>query len=192
MWMLPKTKLPSEIRDMVVAELLKSRFRAVCAVESFRGGRRLGVKLETIRLLHKKAYCGAHPGPCIALFPRRRRTGFWLEGLDWVGFNAMLNDLLDRHSIDCDVFSYNRETIRVGRYYIRRGRSRRIGYPYDYLNNFAHWLAGDPDRDFKDYCGKPPPEILSDDLGDTPGIPCYTLREEKRLKALPEYAEDHH
>lgn len=185
MWIRPNGDLsPAVVHRLVLAKMQLSRF--TCRMDTERMGktdRTMGVKLTTIRLKRKKPYCGAHPGPCLNTF-RRHSNSHYLEGLDWVGFNDMLNDALDEVSADCTVFSYNRESLVTGRYFIRRGRLRRVGYPFSYRGNFAHWLQGDFVADFEDHCGKPPPPVSwhTKDAG-TPGYPCYSITEEEKYRA---------
>jgi hypothetical protein len=44
--------------------------------------------------LTKKGYCGNHAGPCRNTGKKHRKMNY-LEGLDWVFFNDMVNDALD-------------------------------------------------------------------------------------------------
>ena len=143
-----------------------------------------GIKYHTVRLKRAKLYCGQHPGPCVALFPRPHRMCKFLEGLDWVGLNQLVNDVLDKHKIEAAVWSFNRESLVGGRYYIRRGTLRRVEYPFEYRGNFAHWTQGRFEKDFEDHCGKPPPETpWHIKEAGTPGYPCYTLTEEEEYLA---------
>lgn len=187
MWIIPNdsTNL-GDLKWLLDKKIQGSRFTATTEVANLSPQRR-GIKIECVRLRRKKDYCGAHPGPCLVNGRKHMRASY-LEGLDWVGFNALLNDLLDEHKVDATVFSYNRESITPGRYYIRRGKRRRVGYPYDVLGGrFAHWTQTKEDLDdlFEDYSGKAPPPI-EDTLGGldgTPGYACYTLEEEDRFRA---------
>jgi len=185
MWLLPSDNASLEMITYRVKETIeKSRFSAV--LETGRVRYRPGLKVSYVRVRTKKSYCGAHPGPCQALgIPRRIKRATFLEGLDWVGFNAMLNDVLDDMSADCDVFSYNRESINLGRYYIRKDRRRRMAYPFAFADRFAHWTQTKQDLFdlFEDHCGKPHPPISDslDGLEGTPGYPCYTLEEEVKF-----------
>lgn len=174
------------IRAKLASALEKSRFTARLETAIFRGYRR-GIKIACVRLRNKKPYCGAHPGPCQALFPRKPRTGRWLEGNDWIGFNHLVNDVLDRASIECDVFSYNNESLEH-KYYIRRGRRRAIRFCWEtqsrfFGNGVALWVNGDEQEDFADYCGKPSPAIPELDDG-TPGYACYTLKAEAKYRKI--------
>lgn len=187
--MIPKQDdLSSErLAALVQAKISASRFTATVEVAKY-SPRIWGVKISTVRLRRKKDYCGAHPGPCLALVPRKHMKARFLEGLDWVGFNAMLNDLCDAHAFDCDVFSYNREASCNGRYFIRRGTRRRVKYPFGETTRFGFrgvvlWEQGEDDC-FEDHVGKPHPKVRwQDDAAGTPGFACYTLEDETRLAA---------
>lgn len=184
MWIIPRhdTTRLSEIRHKVWEAVEKSRFRATVEIDDHKG--KTGVKVSVVRLRRRKGYCGAHPGPCLVNRGRHPVNSI-LEGLDWVGFNHLINDVLDALGVDCNVFTYNRESL-TSKYMIRRGRERRVGYPFEYRGDFAHWTQGH-DFDFEDHCGKPSPEVDPSILDSgTPGLPCYTLEEEDRLRE--EYA----
>lgn len=191
MWAIPTDdrSTPGLLGSLVEQILLTSRFTAKLEY-NMKLGSKWGLKISEVRLRNAKDYCGGHPGPCLALFPKKHRRQRFLEGLDWVGFNAMLNDAFDKGSLAADVFSFNREASCNGRYFIRRGRLRRTQYPYGQAR-FGAMLWSQTKEDFEtcfaDYCGKPPPphpwQLL--DSG-TPGIPCYTLVDEHLLRA--EYA----
>lgn len=110
MWLLSKTVEPLRLRKLLLKEVEKSRFTVRADLEHL-SKTQPGVKVTEVRLRNAKHFCGQHPGPCPVLFggPRPHRKHKFLEGLDWVGFNQMFNDLMDRKKIDCDFFSYNRE-----------------------------------------------------------------------------------
>lgn len=188
MWMFPKDKSEDlhALASLVRLTVAGSRFTADVTVQKMRF--HYGVKIEYVRLRNKKPYCGAHPGPC--LLGRKERVMSCLEGLDWVGFNAMLNDALDAKHKNVDVFSFNREAVvRGGRYFIRRGTQRRTAYPYTYRDMFASWTqdSGAFETDFADYCGKKaPPDFKGLEIDGTPGYPCYTLAEEEKYRAEEE------
>jgi hypothetical protein len=186
MWIIPRGgESPEHLKDLVVDKMKLSRFHAHVELGTL-GKKDRGVKITCVRLKRRKPYCGAHPGPCLNT-GRRHSNATFLEGLDWVGFNALLNDLLDAHSVNADVFSYNRETLKGGKYFVRVGRTRRVRYPYDVKDRFAHWTQDRHDLTlyFVDRCGKAPPPI--DEalalLDGTPGYPCYTLDEEDKYRA---------
>lgn len=182
MWVFPNDgRSPGDVRYCLDKAIAASRFTA--KLENNCLGRKEGVKIECVRLRNRKPYCGAHPGPCVALFPRKHMNATYLEGLDWVGFNHLLNDVLDKLSWSATIFSFNRESD-TPRYYIRRGRLRRVGYSYAYRGNFAHWTQGDFETDFADHCGKPSPPypLALVDYSGTPGYACYSLEDEARLR----------
>jgi hypothetical protein len=91
------------------------------------------VQLKKVRLKKSKPYCGAHAGACVLKHddghqdPKR----IFLEGSDWVAFNDMVNDCLDRLKMTADVTS-DRAT-KEGRLYARKGDARRL----DYMKNHA-------------------------------------------------------
>jgi hypothetical protein len=193
MWLIPKGDLsPGTVVWWLQKKIESSRFTADVSVKDFRK-RTPAVKVSCVRLKNKKSYCGAHPGPCQANGGRKRMNARYLEGLDWVGFNALLNDVLDGISADCTVFSYNNESL-TSRYYIRLGTRRRVQYPYKCssvggIRWFTHWTQ-DKDyktEDFQDYCGKSPPAVPCDiAMSGTPGYPCYTLAEEEKYRGQEE------
>jgi hypothetical protein len=117
---------------------------------------RLGyeVRILGIRLRVPKGYCGNHAGPC-RVTGRRHKTLNYLEGLDWVSWNEMLNDALDSIRFDGDVASSH--------CIIRKGRRRRL----DYLGVDAGEFDRDTDA-YGDYCGRKAPPC--DYHWGTPGI----------------------
>lgn len=189
MWVLPKEESREHICDLLKFTVAVSRFTAHFEFATLANSRP-GLKISNIRLRNKKGYCGAHPGPCVALVERKHKVTRFLEGLDWVGFNHMLNDVLDEISANCIVFSFNREST-CGKYYIRRGRLRRVHYPYEYVGNFAGWSQGE-DNDFQDFCGRLSPGMDQWIVNSgTPGYPCYILEEEAKYRAEEqEYEEE--
>jgi hypothetical protein len=120
------------------------------------------IRLETVRLFAAKYYCGNHPGPCRPGGPRHRRR-VYLEGADWVAFNDLVNDVLDRLGVSANVGSHIA---------VRRGRRRRVIYDAfmpDPSLGVAIWeQIGDP-SDYADHCGRrdaPPGRFPA----GTPGI----------------------
>lgn len=114
------------------------------------------VSITGIRLKTPKGYCGNHAGPC-RLTGRKHNRAAFLEGLDWVSWNDMLNDALDSVKHDGDAGS--------GTCKIRKGRQRRI----DYLGK----QGGEFDRDtdasgYQDRCGTI--GVISNYEWGTPGI----------------------
>lgn len=200
MWVIPKDgKLPGNLRYALEKKIRESRFTAQLEVRMYSRSQE-GVKITLVRLRRGKSYCGQHPGPCL-VDNRPHKKYKYLEGLDWVGFNHLVNDVLDDMDADANVFSANREAQPgVGRYFIRDRRRRRIDYPYettmvsrgDYGGAWqvVGWSQGSFKDDFEDHCGKPSPAIPAHvvDAG-TPGYPCYTAAEEDQYRAEE---EDHH
>lgn len=188
MWLMPKNEsLVHLIKYALDSKLAVSRFTACVTVASLRKTK-VGLKIETVRLRNAKDYCGAHPGPC-QVTGKKHMKAKYLEGLDWVGFNALLNDLLDATTVNAVVFSFNRESL-TPKYYIRRGYFRRVAYPYEYRDRFAHWTQGG-DWAFENHCGKPSPKLEDAILTDgTPGYPCYTLEEEAVYRGKEETEHD--
>jgi hypothetical protein len=106
------------------------------------------ITLREIRLREAKDYCGNHPGPCLLGRPHRKYR--YLEGLDWVEFNDLVNDTLDHLQIAANVAS----TAVV----VRIGSQRRIRYTHHALNAFHHdWIKQGESADFADYRGRVAP-----------------------------------
>lgn len=65
------------------------------------------VTIHDVRLTYKKDYCGNHPLPCpVRPGPHKKHKRLdYLEGADWVGFNDLLNDVLDSLGVVCDAGS---------------------------------------------------------------------------------------
>lgn len=65
------------------------------------------VEIREVRLTYNKDYCGNHPFAC-PVRPgghRAHKKLKYLEGSDWVGFNDLLNDVLDSLRVICDAAS---------------------------------------------------------------------------------------
>lgn len=99
------------VSEALREKINKSRFcvegtqRAVAwSVISMCRGKITKIALSGIRLRQKKDYCGNHAGPCLVQGGRHAHTRF-LEGLDWVSFNDMVNDVLDVLNVDGDIRS---------------------------------------------------------------------------------------
>lgn len=138
------------------------------------GKKWFSLRIELVRLKNRKFYCGAHPGPCQAIFKRKEVRRTYLEGADWVGFNHMLNDALDEIQCWAMVFSYNRESL-AGKYIIRKGMERLNYYDMNVVGNFFHWATPE-DNDYVDCNGKPSPTPVWP--SGTPGQIAYRLSEE--------------
>jgi hypothetical protein len=136
----------------VSQHLRQSRFRADLDLKWT--GRRYLVVISTVRLLTPKGYCGNHAGPC-RLTGRKHYSRSFLEGLDWVSFDDMLNDALDSINHDGDVKS--------SLCLIRKGKCRRMDYFGQDGGEFDY--SGDQ---YEDWCGKQAPP--SEYHWGTPGI----------------------
>jgi hypothetical protein len=128
---------------------------------------RNGFEISTIRLRQSKDYCGNHPLPC-PIRPGGHRPHKhlpYLEGADWVAFNDMLNDVLDRLKVSANVASSH--------VIIRKGDKRCVEYDSQPLRNGIdnEWV-----RDsgcFECRIGIKSPR--SDYPPGTPGIPEYKI-----------------
>ncbi len=118
-------------------------------------GRNTYVTFAGIRLKEKKFYCGNHAGPCRLTFKTHRKLNY-LEGLDWVSFNDLVNDALD--SIGHDGNAGNDQVT------IRKGRMRCIEY-FEGDKGNGEW---DKNGRYADCIGKVPP--LTEYPSGTPGI----------------------
>ena len=69
--------------------------------------KRSSVEIRTVRLNYRKDYCGNHPLPCPVRPGKHRKhpVNTFLEGADWVGFNDMVNDVLDTLGCVCNCAS---------------------------------------------------------------------------------------
>lgn len=161
-----------------------SRFRAKVATEYHPRWKRV-IRIDTVRLRKKKEYCGQHPNGCVPnLFvDKPHRHGTWLEGSDWVGFNDGLNDVLDKHNVNADVWSFNRESLGTGRYFLRKGLERRLDYDSEYIERFGRgFYAWVQDGEHENWCGKTAPRSVFPK--DTPGYACWSVEQEAALDAL--------
>lgn len=180
---------PQQIVDILAKQYLPiSRFFVLhLEVGLFRRAYAYGPSLKILspRLRRKKFYCGQHAGPCQAtFFAKRHKLGSWLEGADWVGFNDMLNDALDAHSIEADIWS-ERESI--GRLYVRQGRRRCRSYMADdSVGRGQHWRGNKHEECnfYESHFGCTTPAERSEYQEGTPGIPEWLASEER----LPMYA----
>jgi hypothetical protein len=119
-----------------------------------RKGKCLLVAIRGIRLKAKKDYCGNHAGPCRLTFSQHKRHTF-LEGLDWVSWNDMLNDALDS-------IGHNGDTASTS-CIIRKGRCRRM----DYFGKDAGEFFKDSNN-YENHCNRSP--VQSSYQAGTPGI----------------------
>lgn len=121
------------------------------------------IKIGTVRLRDAKDYCGNHPLPCPVRpgghRPHKRLN--YLEGADWVAFNDMLNDVLDKMKISADVAS--------SLVIIRKGQERCVYYDSRPFPNGIdnEWVKDS--RQFENRIGKK--SKRSEYPPGTPGIP---------------------
>lgn len=145
----------------------RSRFRLEHPIRTVpRRGGRADVLVEHVRLRVPKPYCGNHPGPCRIdpRFERPHRKLVFCEGLDWVSWNDLVNDVLDRLRHGGDAAS--RSVV------IRRAGRRRVVYGERYLAfNHVDWDPDGENGDYQDCRGRRPPP--SDYPSGTPGIYGY-------------------
>lgn len=137
-----------QVQNVIMVYLDKSRFIAKLTIEPER------VNFSTIRLKEKKGYCGNHAGVCRLTGNKHKRMNY-LEGLDWVSFNDMVNDALDSINHNGNVSSSVCE--------VRNGTDRRMDY-YGVESGEFH-KVGDW---YENHCGKEAPQ--SEYHQGTPGI----------------------
>lgn len=120
------------------------------------------VTIHDIRLREAKDYCGNHPNACPIrpTGPRPHKKMKYLEGADWIGFNDMLNDVLDSLSVSANVAS----SLCI----IRKGNARRMRYVGHFLGNGIDSEWNRDDTEYGSYLrkGHPPTDYPK----DTPGI----------------------
>lgn len=128
------------------------------------------IHIKDVRLKESKSYCGNHPGPCKGLVEKKNRKISFLEGADWVAFDALLNDVLDALCIDGD--AGNRQVN------IRLGRQRRISY--DLGSHGDDWQKFGSYQDYADWCGQqaPPTEYPS----GTPGNSSWRINKQAEVQ----------
>lgn len=92
---------PNDIHAAICAALRESRFTARVVYKINQ------VTIHDVRLRESKHYCGNHPLPCPVRpgVKERHVKAKFLEGADWVGFNDMLNDVLDTLKVSCSAGS---------------------------------------------------------------------------------------
>ena len=98
----PKRVTVSKIYIALNAAMLKSRFTA--RIENHLSN----ITIHDIRLIQSKDYCGNHPLPCPVRPWQPHKDHIHsrcLEGADWVAFNDMLNDVLDKLQVSANVAS---------------------------------------------------------------------------------------
>lgn len=166
------------VRQALEASLGQTRFTARVGCPVVRPGRRSAgqFSVHVVRLKRAKDNCGQHPGPC--LLNRPHRVSRFLEGADWVAFNDFINDTLDRLAVSADVWTINREAVRGGRFYLRRGRCRRMEYDCAPFSPMSPQVGWEPlSAEFEDWIGRSAPRSWYP--AGTPGIPVLTIAEER-------------
>jgi hypothetical protein len=144
--------------DALNALINASRFTA--KLETVTYPRMVRVYICPIRLRQTKDYRGNHPGPCQVSGRRHKKTAY-LEGMDWVAFNDMVNDALD---------SIHHDGIAGSVVNIRQGKKRRTYYGMT-TGPHVDWLPQGDCLDYADYCGQQAPR--SELPNGTPGIRGY-------------------
>lgn len=159
-----------EIRDELCRHIrLDGRFRlpdvnprGIDSVEQVYHGRGKARKphwrivIKGVRLTSAKPYCGQHPGEClINPFTGRapeKRNGSWLEWDDWIQFNNLVNDFLDKLPHPSEAWSCPPEQMDKGRkFFFRRNDKPRTQYDWDEkMNRYGQvlriWNHGTPDQ----------------------------------------------
>jgi hypothetical protein len=154
-----------EVYQEILKELENSRFKSEVSTN------KNNIKFSTIRLKVSKPYCGNHAGSCKFTGNHKpHRKAIYLEGCDWVGFNDMLNDILDRTNVEANIASST--------CIVRKGLERR--YRYSGTND-GEFLKDE--NCYMNLCGKEP--IPSTFQNGTPGIASYKIKD-----SLSQYVED--
>jgi hypothetical protein len=147
----------AEVLSMITQRINReSRF--VCEPEIIDDRGRY-IKIRMIRLKQNKPYCGNHPNACEFNVGGKHRRGTWLEGLDWVEFNDLINDLLDEMNVSANV--------KTAVCILRKGTKRRTYYGSHRQGNFWAWNMDEQDCHYTDYCGREAP--ISECPYGTPG-----------------------
>lgn len=133
------------------------------------------IEIGKVRLRVAKDYCGNHPLPC-PVRPwqphQAHKKLTYLEGADWVAFNDMLNDVLDKLKVSADVASSH--------VIIRKGYARCVEYDAQIRPNGidAEWTKDS--NMFANYTGQIAPRAGYPN--GTPGIPEYLTSKAKKYK----------
>jgi hypothetical protein len=107
------------------------------------------IVVKPVRLLKKKAYCGAHPGPCLVnpfTGPTKKMNATFLEWNDWIAFHGLVNRVLNKFHADADVWSTPLDV--RGKMFVRRGKLARKRYDWtETYNSYGRavqvWNQGD-------------------------------------------------
>jgi len=131
------------------------------------------LKIKMIRLRTRKGYCGNHPNECVInpfIGEQKHKVCRFLEGADWVEFNDMMNDALDRHAISCVIFSRPLEIKK--KLMVRKGVMRRTAYNSEPFFRGGmlrgHTWIGDEPGVWADCTGQAP--VVAEFPEGTPGI----------------------
>jgi hypothetical protein len=129
------------------------------------------ITIHDVRLREKKHYCGNHPNACPVrpgVHTPHKRMNF-LEGADWVGFNDMINDVLDSLAVSASAGSSLCK--------IRKGLMRRMRYVGHFIGatNFREWDKDDTRYECYVRKGRPPTDYPQ----DTPGVAEWRIENEK-------------
>ena len=111
-------------------EILKAQLRSRFTFQMGMPNNGKVIEIRTIRLIQSKDYCGNHPLPCpVRPFQAHKPHihSKCLEGADWVAFNDMLNDILDKLKVSANVASSH--------VIIRKGLLRCVNYDSRLLSN---------------------------------------------------------
>jgi len=128
------------LRQILIDAIEHSRFKADI---KYTQGKHCRFKISKIRLRESKDYCGNHPNACQVVSNRKPRKTNFLEGLDWVNFNDMINDVLDEYNISANVSS----AVCI----IRKAGKRRVEYNSYWRGNFSEWNYDEMDGCYQDY-----------------------------------------
>jgi hypothetical protein len=109
--------------------------------------------VQQVRLTQAKEYCGQHPGECVVIpgFQRKKKRMRYLEWDDWIQFNNLVNDVLDKGRVKAEVWSTPMENLDKGKkFWIRKGLLRRVKYDYREVPTggvpIRIWNTGSPDQ----------------------------------------------
>lgn len=121
------------------------------------------IKITDVRLKIKKKYHGSNANVFQHSWKKTFPRQLFLEGADWVEFNDLVNNVLDKLNVSAKV--------ETNTCVIRKGEKRRITYDADYSSwnpNVMVWEKKGAEGHYVDNMGKPPIESQFP-LG-TPGI----------------------
>lgn len=131
-----------EVDGRFVIQQMETTATEVLSVRAKKNGAkpRQLVVLHRIRLTKNKPYCGQHPGECVIgiigiLGARPKPALRCLEWGDWVRFNELINDVLDKMGACAEVWSRPRELPIRGqssnKFWIRKENRRRRRWDWE-------------------------------------------------------------